>query len=363
MFKAYKNRMAYRGKNMSEMLRMQSNMVIEQTWDRDPNYRQVYVVKVDSGLPKVTAEHELIDVKFNVKSYQTITSDEVSYLLQFRHGAEHAYPEIDIGSYVYMSDEDHNWKWWLIVHLDERPQFRQYQILECNWTLRWISEGRIYNCLGVQRVQQSYNSGSWDADRTTAVDNVTSIWLPTNTDTLTLDYNKRFIISDPRKYPPIVYQVSKWEDTQPIGLIKLKMTQETFDPKHDNAELMLCNYYNTKLPPVESVDTPEHKMFDITYNGTKPAVKVGGSEKVFTAQLPDNNYFDVKWIVSDGINAYCEDTYDNYSIVFGDYTITTEDRIMRLKVARNYSLVNTILTIKALCADGSEGEVKVEVIG
>ena len=66
MFEAYKNRMAYRGKNMSEMLRMQSNMVIEQTWDRDPNFRQVYVVKANSGLPEVTAKHELIDVKLNV---------------------------------------------------------------------------------------------------------------------------------------------------------------------------------------------------------------------------------------------------------------------------------------------------------
>ena len=61
MFEDYKNRMTYRGKNMSEMLRMQSNMVIEQTWDRDPNYRQVYVGKGNSGLPEVTAEHELID--------------------------------------------------------------------------------------------------------------------------------------------------------------------------------------------------------------------------------------------------------------------------------------------------------------
>ena len=54
MYEAYKNRMAYRGNNMSEMLRMQSNMVIEQTWDRDPNARKVYVVKVNRGLPEVT---------------------------------------------------------------------------------------------------------------------------------------------------------------------------------------------------------------------------------------------------------------------------------------------------------------------
>ena len=132
MYEAYKNRMAYRGRNMSEMLRMQSNMVIEQTWDRDPNYRQVYVVKVDGGLPEVKAEHELVDAKFNITTYPNITSDEPAYLMQFRHGEEKRNPDIGIGSYIYMEDEDGVWKWWMIQHLDERPSFRQYQILECN---------------------------------------------------------------------------------------------------------------------------------------------------------------------------------------------------------------------------------------
>ena len=156
MFEDYKNRMAYRGKNISEMLRMQSNMVIEQTWDRDPNYRQVYVVKVNSGLPEVTAEHELIDVKFNVKTYANITSDEPSYWMQFRHGAEKQHPDIGIGSYVYMENEDGEWQWWLLVHLDDRPMFRQYQVLETNYVFKWITDGKIYNCLGIQRIQQSY---------------------------------------------------------------------------------------------------------------------------------------------------------------------------------------------------------------
>lgn len=209
MFESYKNRMAARGKNMSEMLRMQSNMVIEQTWNRDPNYRQVYVVRVSSGLPEVTVEHELIDAKFNVKTYSNITSDEPSYWMQFRHGEEKRRPEIDIGSYVYMEDEDGEWKWWLLCHLDERPQFRQWQILECNWTFGWVTGGKVYHCLGVQRVQQSYNSGQWSGDRFDFVDNITSAWLPTNSDTLTIDYNQRFIISDLRRIPPLVWQVSK----------------------------------------------------------------------------------------------------------------------------------------------------------
>ena len=362
MFESYKTRMAHRGRNMSEMLRMQSNMVIEHTWNRDPNARKVYVVNIDSGLPSVTPQHELIDVKFNIKTYQSITSDEVAYLLQFRHGEEKRHPEIGIGSYVYMADEDGEWKWWLLVHLDERPSFRQYQILECNWTFGWVTDGKIYHCLGVQRVQQSYNSGSWDGDRFTFVDNITSAWLPTNNDTLTIGYNQRIIISDPRRKPPLVWQISKIEDTQPEGLTKLKFTQENFNPSVDNAELMLANYYDTELPPVESTNNLEHQKLYITYNGTKPTVKVGGSEKVFTVQLPEDNHFDIRWSVFDGVNTY-GDSYDNSTSTFGDYTITTEDRIMRLKVAKNYDLVKTILTIKADCADGSYGEVKVEVVG
>lgn len=156
MFELYRNRMAARGRNMSEMLRMQSNMVIEQTWDRDPNYRQVYVVRVDSGLPEVTMEHTLIDIKFNVKTYENITSDEPSYWVQFRHGAEKQNPDITIGSYVYMENEDHEWTWWLLVDIDERPMFRQWQVLQCNYIFKWITDGKIYQCLGIQRVQQSY---------------------------------------------------------------------------------------------------------------------------------------------------------------------------------------------------------------
>jgi hypothetical protein len=374
MYETFKNRMSYQGKNMGEILRVQSNMVIEQTWYNDPNYRQVYVVKVNSGLPQITENLELIDVKFNIKSYQAITSDEVAYMLQFRHGEEKRHPEINIGSYVYMEDEDGKWKWWLLVHLDERPQFRQWQILECNYELKWVYEGKIHNTLSVQRVQQSYNSGSWDGDRLTFVDNVTSVWLPTNADTLTITYNKRFIISDKRRYPPIVYTVSKLEDTQPMGLTKLKFTQETFNPTVDNAELGICNYYDSHIIETDIPNTPdtpdvegdvvveEIKNIDITYNGTKPTVKVGGSEKIFTAQLPEDYSFDISWSVIDGDKIY-GDSFENYTQVFGDYTIITEDRMMKLKVARNYNLVGKILIIKAKSANNDLGQIQVEVIG
>ena len=354
MFEAYKNRMAYRGKNMSEMLRMQSNMVIEQTWGRDPNFRQVYVVKVNSGLPEVTAKHELIDVKFNVKTYANITSDEPSYWMQFRHGAEKQCPDIDIGSYVYMENEDGEWQWWLLVHLDDRPMFRQYQVLETNYVFKWITDGKIYNCLGVQRIQQSYNSGSWDGDRFTFVDNVTSCIMPTNLDSLTIGYNKRFIISDEKRYPPLVYQVSKIEDTQPIGLTTFKFTQETFNPSADSAELMICDYYSSEVEP-----TPNNSnetvggTATITYNGTKPTVKVGGSWKIFTPTFSDETVTVDKWTISD----------ENVDISSNtNYTIERDGEKLKLKVNLNYELIGKVLIVQLFGSDGSTAELSVEVV-
>jgi hypothetical protein len=360
MFDHYKSRMAHGGANVSEMLRMQSNMVIEQTWDRDPNFRRVYVVKVNSGLPKVTDKHELVDVKYNVDAYQKAGADEPAYHLQFRYGAEKHNPDIGVGSYVYMADEDDEWKWWLIVGLDERPEFRQYHIVECNYKLGWVLDGKIYYHFVVLR---SGSSGDVDENSyTSTVDGTLSAWMPTTSDSAIIGYNQRFLISDKRRTTPLAWEISKIEDALAFGITKFKMKQTTFDEAHDNADLMLANYYNSKITPSTPNDDPiQPNIFDVTYNGTKASVKVGGSEKVFTAQLPEDNHFDVSWSFSDGINTY-GGSYENYTTTFGDYIITTEDRTMRLKVAANYELVGTILTIEAKCADGSYGKVEVEVV-
>ena len=362
MFENYKNRMAHRGRNMSEMLRMQSNMVVEQTWNSDPNARQVYVVKANRGLPTVTDEHELIDVKFNVDTYQKVGSDEPAYHLQFRHGAEKHNPDIGVGSYVYMADEDGEWKWWMIVSFDERPQFRQYHIIECNWKFGWVVDGKIYYHLGILRNGSS--TREIDENSYTATVNGNMIcWMATNVETQTIGHDQKFLISDVGRMPPLCYSVATISDSIPIGITKFVMSQSTFDADHDNADLMLANYYGSAFIPEEPASGSEEvTTFEISYNGTKPTVKVGGSPKIFTAQLPEDNHFDVMWNLSDGINTY-GGTYDNYTQIFGDYTVVVDDRRMTVKVANNYNLIGTILTISAECADGTTGTTQVEVVG
>ena len=353
MFEHYKNRMARKGNNMSEMLRMQSNMVIEQTWNRDPNYRRVYVVKVTSGLPKVTDKHELIDVKFNVDTYQKVGSDEPAYHLQLRHGAEKYNTDIGVGSYVYMSDEDDEWKWWMITGLDERPQFRQYTINECNWELGWIIDGKIYHHLGILR---EGSSGDVDENSyTSTVDGTLTIWLPTTDDSTIIGYNQRFLISDKRRSTPLAWEVSKIVDTHPFGLTKLKMKQVTFDPNHDSAELMLANYYDTAVPPSESnvIDNPTN-IAEITYSGTKPTIKVGGSWKTFTPVFSTEDTLVDKWLISDKNGDISGDT---------NYIVERDGEKLKLKVALNYNLIGTVLLIQVIGRDGSSAELSVEVIG
>ena len=354
MFNHYKSRMAHRGRDMSEMLRMQSNMVIEQTWNNDLNARRVYVVKTTHGIPVVTDKHKLIDVKFNVDTYQKVGSDEPAYHLQFRHGAEKRNPDIGVGSYVYMEDEDGEWKWWLITAIDERPQFRQYIILECNWTLKWVVDNQIHSCLAVQRYQNSYSSGLNSGSRITGVDDITAMWVPTNASTQTIGYNQRFLISDVGRVPALCYEVSKISDTSPVGLVKFSLTQTTFNEQTDNVDLMIADYWKNSVEPVE-IDIVQEiaGTATISYSGTKPTIKVGGSVKVFTPVFSIEGTTVTQWLVSDENGDISGNT---------NYTIERDGELLKIKVGLNYNLIGTVLIVQVVGSDGSTAELSVEVI-
>ena len=162
------------------------------------------------------------------------------------------------------------------------------------------------------------------------------------------------MISDPDREIPLVWSVSKIEDTQPIGLIKLKFTQETYSPTLDNKELMLCNFYDSPIEPeAPNIEEELKGTATITYNGTKPTVKVGGSWKVFTPAFSDETVTVDKWTISDENGDIGGDT---------NYTIEQDGDKLKLKVALNYNLIGTILIVQLFGSDGSMAELSVEVI-
>ena len=131
MFDSYRLRMAALGSYEGEARRRNSQKIMDASWMRDPATKPVYVKWVDSGLPKVGAYDVPVYAKFNVKSYHNITGDEIAYLLQFRLDDIKDNPNIKVGSYVQIKNEMDEPEWWIITHLDDRTQFRQFSILKC----------------------------------------------------------------------------------------------------------------------------------------------------------------------------------------------------------------------------------------
>lgn len=135
---------------------------------------------------------------------------------------------------------------WMIVARDDRPQFPQFYILKCDFLAKWnilekdvpLFEGRnvdigTYFSWSVLRAQNSYNSGVWTDYATTSVENQKKIWLPTNDDTYTLTYNNHIVISN-NPYRRVTWEISKVEDTSPIGVTKITLKQELENDKVDN---------------------------------------------------------------------------------------------------------------------------------
>ena len=366
MYEEFRKRMDRRGSFVGETMRMQSDVVVNATWMNSVAARRVQVKWLDKGLPhtyKSADEFEdPLDAHFELKSAYSINSGESPYYLTFRPGELALHPEIRVGAYVCVPNVDNVPEWWMIVFIEDDNELKKIQILKCNWTFGWVVDGKIYHHLGVLR----HGSSTREADEnayTTVVNGNGVMWMATNTDTQTIRPGQRLLISDKGRTPPLCYHVATITDTMPLGITKFVISQDTYDSDHDNAELMLANYYGSEILPEEQVDEQKQpSTFNISYNGTKPTIKVGGSAKIFTAQLPDDNHFDIKWSLFDGVNTY-GNSFDNYTQTFGDYTIITEDRTMKVSVANNYNLIGTILTISAECADKSTGSVKVEVIG
>lgn len=163
MIDSYRLRMAAMGGYDGEARRRNSQKIMDASWMRDAATKPVYVKFVNSGLPVVDDDDEVLYAKYNIKSYHNITGDEIAYLLQFRLEDLKNRPDIKVGSYVQIVNEMEIPEWWLIVHEDDRTQFHQFSILKCTWTYRWVSriggKRRIFECLGAPRKQNSYNSG------------------------------------------------------------------------------------------------------------------------------------------------------------------------------------------------------------
>ena len=265
----YKSVLNIKGRNLSQVRQYNSAMVMNATFTGDIGYKRVYILDKEEGW-----KYE--DAKYSKHATPSILKDAVDYYLQFRPRVH--YP---VGTYVFIpNDMDYNIgfeeedpvdpfkdenfdvnKLWLIVGKNDANEFVRYNIIKCNWNFRWIArvngENKILNVWGAVRNANSYTSGVWTADYTTALDNITNAWIPDIfllyedklsdydlCDTRYLRHEHRFMLTH-NKLDPKVYTVTKVQDLVPQGIIKLTLKQDELNNVRDNVDLMLCDYYNS----------------------------------------------------------------------------------------------------------------------
>jgi hypothetical protein len=217
-------------------------------------------------------------------------------------------------------------------------------------------DNKIHTCLAIQRYQSSYSSGIQSGSRITGVDDVTALWVPTNSSTQTIGYNQRFLISDIGRIPALCYEVSKISDTSPIGLIKFSLAQTTFNESTDNVDLMIADYWESHVEPTEpDIEQELSSTAAITYSGIAATIKVGGSYKTFTPVFSVDGTAVAKWLISDENGDISGDT-DNYIIEY-------EGELLKLRVSQNYYLIGKVLIVQCIGSDNSTAQVEIEIVG
>jgi hypothetical protein len=276
---SYKNYLSSRGNTLGQVKRIQSDVIMNNTFTLDPTYKKVYILTKEGW--------KWEDAKYQFHSAPSISKDAVDYYLQFRPKVH--YP---VGSYVIVPDDtafdinlseeerlnpfsqpiENRKQWWIIVGRDEANAYVRYMILKCDWDFKWIYKGKLMSCWACSKSASSYTSGRWVDQYSASLDNLTNSWLPDThhvygdkleelgmCDTRTVFYNQRFFLSN-NDLEPKIYQVTKVLDINPLGIIKLSIKQDELNEKRDNIELRICDYYTDEgdvMVDIPIVDTPD----------------------------------------------------------------------------------------------------------
>jgi len=94
---------------------------------------------------------------------------------------------------------------------------------------QWIHAGKKYQCAGVLRSQNSYNSGLWTDYKITTVEDQQKFAVPMTRETETLFYNHRMIVDTKVESEPRVWLISKINRISPNGICRVTLYQDKFD--------------------------------------------------------------------------------------------------------------------------------------
>lgn len=215
---------------------------------------------------------------------------------------------------------------------------------------KWVKNKQIYSCLGIIRNRNNYNSGVWSDGFFTSVDNQSQFIIPTTPITETIDYNDRFMLSD-SMIRPLVFEVSKLEDTFPCGVTKVTLKQDHFNKVTDNVKLKICDYYDSPVIPQE----PEIEDIVLSCSGTNRALRVGGSKRTISvaSDIKDKS---VIWSYEFNGNKLSVEELSN------DFEISEGKNTLSIKALLNYNNLGKVIKIIATLPNKQPSSIELEVM-
>lgn len=395
-------------KTIGEWHKSNSDFAMEYTWNNDIQSKICYIYDYehdDQPDKNKYITHEdttktKIDAKFIVSSYGSIDKDQVAYHLMFKSSEKINFNDDDemyyfekkyrkkfdtiypISLYVDIPDEKGIYVKWMIVDFEEGNQFTKYTILPCDYKLEWIDiennnkriKRRMWCCT---RSANSYTSGLWIDRYVNTPDDIKKLLLPLNDVTKSFGHiinnneNQRLILSAKTDHP-LTWKVSKIENTKPIGIIRVTLKEDVFDPHTDYIEKdedgyiigMWANYFDSQLEPIEPEENiPEPKLYThcIMSTPNKNSLKNGSSryKKLVNTYL-DENEIDVSSQYTERTKQY---TFKIDGVDVSDYVEyeeQTDKNVVNIKF-NNSDYIGKILEIKSL-VDYIFGTIEVEIL-
>jgi len=405
-------------KTCGEARKYESLMIEDVTWDEDINSETVFFydywhddnktklkdMKSDKDSKKIP-----VRIKYIKGANQTYEKDTVTHRIQFKPSYKCTIPyykeyfediydaKFPVGLYMDRVNNDGIYERWLVVaeaNADDN-MYPTYEILKCNHIVQVVINNIMYNFPAVLRSQNSYNSGIWTDYKVTSVEDQQKFCVPVNRDTERLFYNQRIIIDNKViNREPRTWQVTKVNLVDNKGVIVTTLAQTMFDEHKDYIEKdedgnivgMWASYYESAIEPTKPEDEkPLTSIYStISYSGTKPEIKSGGSYKKFTVNfynkndelLPYSDFpgdwsFEIKG--ENGKPCNCDNPEDlitvmipeNEKMVDGCQCLTSKDvekNQIKIKFLKDDTYLHHILVVKYITNDGIESFVELEIV-
>lgn len=392
---------------LGEKLKSDSDMLMNLTWDGDIQSKVAYIYDyfhddqpdIKDHMTYENTTKTRVDIKFIVKSYQSMDKDQVDYYIQFKPSAKFDFTEGDelyyyerdfrkrygadypIGLMIDIPDDRGVYHKWLICRDEPANQFPKFLVLPLNYRLYWIEQNgdkRIKrNMWCAIRMQSSYTSGSYVDKIFSRPDNQTKLWFSMNSITEKFwysdddDKNMRLIVSAPIKQP-VTWRITKCENAQPLGIQKLTLYQDRFNEHTDYVNLetgeMYANYFDSEITPTDP-DIPTTPTSSITarISASTSTIKVGGSYKNLTVNLFSDSNEDITTEYADATFTWtCSIDNEDWT-----YKVTwragTEYNQKKVKFPSDNSVIGKILSVKCTIFDKHQGyinsrELELEII-